>query len=110
MSAHPDPESLTVGSRCRLTAKGRIYLDLAHTPRPVPEPTAVPDTRSRSALEFNVTGRFILDLCDGSRSISQVSEDVARVWRISQERALFDVLTFLERLRAQGMVQPVDCG
>ena len=109
MSTHPSLESLTVGSFCRLTPKGRIHLDLAQPSRSMPELTsnAVPDARVRGALEFNVTARFVLDRCDGSRSISQVSEELARAWRISHERAISEVLGFLEGLRQQGIVQAV---
>jgi hypothetical protein len=98
---------LLVSSRCRLTPKGRLHMDRTRDPRPgrgseirTREPRAL-----SFVLQLNDTGRFVLERCDGARSVAELARDLAETWPVSEERATADVLTFLERLRAQGLVQ-----
>lgn len=90
---------LLLTSRCRLTPKGRIHMDPARDQSPQPP---------ERGMQLNQTGRFVIERCDGAHSVSDVARELALAWGVPETQATADVLTFLERLRRQGLVHADD--
>jgi hypothetical protein len=86
---------LRLTSRCRLTPKGRLQMD----------PVRVGPNRS---LPLNATGRFVVERCDGSHSVTDVARALANAFQVPEARTATDVLSFLETLREWGLVQAED--
>jgi hypothetical protein len=93
---------LWLTSRCRLTPKGRLSLDPARRESMRRE--------AASGARLNATGRYVIERCDGSRSVAEIARNLASKWQIPEARASHDVLAFLSALREQGLVQFEDDG
>lgn len=56
-------------------------------------------------LELNETGARVIALCDGQRSIDDIVAELARQFSRDRERITMDVLSYIERLKARGLLE-----
>jgi pyrroloquinoline quinone biosynthesis protein D len=58
------------------------------------------------ALRLQGPGRQILELCDGTRTLTEVVEELCRIFPSADStRIAAEATTFLERLQAKGTVE-----
>lgn len=93
----PPAGALTPAARPRLTAGARLQTDRA-TGKPV---VLFPE----GMLQLNPTGAAILELCDGRRSVAEVTAALAEKFKAPPEVLGADVAEYLNRLRQRGLLR-----
>ncbi|HXK58788.1 MAG TPA: PqqD family protein [Acidobacteriota bacterium] len=63
------------------------------------------DTAFERIHTLNATAAYIWNLCDGTRSVSEIAEGLHQATGIHPDQALVDVVTLLVDFRNQGLLQ-----
>lgn len=63
------------------------------------------DPQGRTLRGLNGTGARVFELSDGQRTVAGIAAEISREFRITAERALQDVLQFVELLCARGLLE-----
>ena len=64
------------------------------------------DPPGRVLRGLNETGARVWQLCDGRRTVREISDQIAREFDADPATALSDVLRFLEALASRGLLAP----
>jgi PqqD family protein of HPr-rel-A system len=88
--------------------------EITDRPRPYPDLTVCPldgelvvyQPRSRRGYVLNASAAQIWSLCDGSRSVRAVADQMATDFGLDARRALADVQACLEALQQTGLLCP----
>jgi len=61
--------------------------------------------RTRGILYIvNETGAYILSLCDGTRTVREIIEEMLDIYDVSREKLMGDVLRFVAELAQRGIL------
>lgn len=60
--------------------------------------------RNKTYYSLNETAVFILQACDGSRSLAQIAAGLTEAFEVSEDEALAEVLKLVAHLIAEGLV------
>ncbi len=84
--------------RPRLASRARLKFD----PIAKQEMLLFPE----AALALNETGAAIVRLCDGTRSVNEIVDQLSKIYRDADRDALMrEVMDFLETIRARRLLQ-----
>lgn len=74
--------------------------------RDLPDGLAVLDIESEAVHVLNPAAAFVLSMCDGTRSVAELAEELrGAVPDLSEEQALADVEAGLRVLRDTGLIE-----